>query len=146
MDDETDRPQAIVDKLEDLPILHKLQRGTFPSSTSAMERHKIRHKIIRFCWDNDLLVRFWLDETRCIVSRPKQRASLVRQMHEELSHFGIGMTHSMLRGQYWWTGMYWQVVFMSRDVKFVTRSGLASRPCHLNSNHFLLWDWANAVH
>ena len=31
-------------------------------------------------------------------------------MHEELGNFGIHMTHSMLRGQYWWTGMYQQVV------------------------------------
>ena len=33
----------------------------------------------------------------------------MRQMHEELGNFGIRMIHSMLRGQYWWTGMYQQV-------------------------------------
>ena len=36
--------------------------------------------------------------------------SLVRQVHEELGHFGIRMIHLMLRCQYWWTGMYKQVV------------------------------------
>ena len=34
----------------------------------------------------------------------------MRQMHEEFGHFGIRMTHSMLRGQYWWTGMYQHVI------------------------------------
>ena len=40
-DDKTNRPQAIVDIWEVLSILHKLQQGTFLSSTSAMERDKI---------------------------------------------------------------------------------------------------------
>jgi hypothetical protein len=56
-----------------------------------------------------MLFRLWSDGTRCIVPRPDQRAFLVRQMHEELGHFGVRMTHSMSRGQYWWTNMYQQV-------------------------------------
>ena len=34
----------------------------------------------------------------------------MQQVHEELGHFDIRRAHSMLRGQYWWTGMYQQVV------------------------------------
>ena len=34
----------------------------------------------------------------------------MRQVHEELGHFGLRNTRSMLRGQYWWIGMYQQVV------------------------------------
>jgi transposase InsO family protein len=109
-DDETDRPQAIVDIWEDLPVLHKLQQGTYPLSISAMERDRIGHRITRFRWNNGLLFRMWPDGTRRIVPRPDQRASLVRQVHEELGHFGIRRTHSLLRSQYWWTGMYQQVV------------------------------------
>ena len=108
-DDETDRPQAIADIWEDLPVLHKLQQGTFPLSISAMERDRIGHRITRFRWESGLLFRLWPDGTRRIVPRPDQRASLVRQVHEELGHFGIRMTHSMLRDQYWWTDMYQQV-------------------------------------
>ena len=74
-----------------------------------MERDRIGHRITRFRWENGLLFRLWSDGTRRIVPRPDQRASLVRQVHEELGHFGIRRTHSMLRGQYWWTGMYQQV-------------------------------------
>ena len=31
------------------------------------------------------------------------------KMHEELGHFGVRKKQSMLRGQYWWIGMYQQV-------------------------------------
>ena len=105
-DDETDRPQAITDIWEDFPILQKLQHGTFPSSTLAMERDKIGHQITMFRWKNGLLFRLLSDGTRRTVPRPDLKTSLVRQVHEELSHFGIHRTHSMLRGQYWWTSMY----------------------------------------
>ena len=56
-DNETDLPQAIADIWEDLSILHKLQQGTFPSSTSAMERDRIGHRISRFRLENGLLFR-----------------------------------------------------------------------------------------
>ena len=60
-DDETDQPQAIADILEDLPVLQKLQQGTFPSFTSAMERDMIGHRITRFRWENGLLFWLWLE-------------------------------------------------------------------------------------
>ena len=44
-DNEIDRPQAIADIWEDLPVLHKFQQGTFPLSTSTMERDRIGHRI-----------------------------------------------------------------------------------------------------
>ena len=44
-----------------------------------------------------------------MVPRPDQRAQLVRQVHEELGHFGVRRTHSMLRNQYWWVGMHREV-------------------------------------
>ena len=104
--DKTNRPQAIADIWEDLPVLQKLQHGTFPSSTSAMKINRIGHRITRFHWEDGLLFRLWTDGTRYIIPRPDQRASLVQQVHEELGHFGIYKTHLMLRGQYWWTSMY----------------------------------------
>ena len=105
-DDKTNRPQVIADIWEDLVVLQKLQQGTFHLSTSAMERDRIGHRITRLRWENGLLFLSWSDGTRRIVPRPDQRASLVRQVHKELGHFGIRKTHSMLRGQYWWVGMY----------------------------------------
>ena len=63
----------------------------------------------------------WPNGTRRIVLRPDQDASLVRQVHEELGHFGIRRTHLMLHGQYWWTGMYQQVAAYVRRCEVCDR-------------------------
>ena len=49
--DETHRPQAIVDIYEDSPVLHKLQQGTFPLSTLAMEKGIICYFDCRQRWN-----------------------------------------------------------------------------------------------
>ena len=74
-----------------------------------MVRDQFGHQIIRFRWENVLLFQLWLVGTRHIVPRPDQSVTLVRQVHKKLGHFGIHMTHSMLRSQYWWTSMYQQL-------------------------------------
>ena len=80
-----------------------------------MEQDRVSHRITRFCWAKGLLFRVWPNGARHIVPRPDQRASLVRQVHEELGHFGVRRIHSMLHNQYWWTGMYQQVAtYVSR--------------------------------
>ena len=114
-DEEIDKSVVVSDVWEDQAVLHKLQQGIFPLGLSAMERDKVSHRITRFCWSNGLLFRVWPNGTRRIVPRPDQRASLVRQVHEELGHFGVRTTHFMLCNQYWWTGMYQQVAtYVSR--------------------------------
>ena len=114
-DEEPDKAQVVSDVWEDVPVLHKLQHGILPPALSAMERDRVGHRIARFRWENGLLFRVWPDGTRRIVPRPDQRASLVRQVHGDLGHFGVRRTHSMLRSQYWWTGMYQQVaMYLSR--------------------------------
>ena len=85
---------------EGLAVLHKLQQGAFPSPISAMERDRISYQIVTFRWENGLLFRMWPDGARRIVPRPDERASLVRQVHKELGHFGVRSIHSMLRSQY----------------------------------------------
>jgi len=44
-----------------------------------------------------------------IVPHPAQRGRIVRHAHEELGHFGIKWTYSLLIGQYWWHGMHTNV-------------------------------------
>ena len=85
----------------DLAVLDKLQQGTFPSPISTMERDRISHQEARIHWENGLLFRVWPDGARRIVPKPNQRVSLVRQVHEELGHFRVRRTHSMLRNKYW---------------------------------------------
>ena len=114
-DEEIHKFLVISDIWEDEAVLHKLQQGIFPLGLSTMERDIVSHRIIRFRWANSLLVCMWPNGTRRIVPRPDQRVFLVRQVHEELGHFGVQRTHSMLRNKYWWTGMYQQVAtYISR--------------------------------
>jgi hypothetical protein len=108
-DEEVDKSLVVSDVWEDQTVLHKLQQRIFLLGLSAMERDRVSYRIIRFRWTNGLLFHVWPNGTRRIVPRPDQRASLVRQVHEELGYFGVRRTHSMLRNQYWWTGMYQQV-------------------------------------
>ena len=71
-----------------------------------MKRDKNSHHITRLYWEIGLLFCLWPDGARRIVPRPDQHAFLVRQIHEELGHFGVRRTHLVLCNQYWWIGMY----------------------------------------
>jgi transposase InsO family protein len=65
--------------------------------------------MVRFHWEGGLIFRSWPDGTRMVVPRPDQCLQLIWQVHDELDHFGIRCTHSMLRGLYWWMGMQQEV-------------------------------------
>ncbi len=41
-----------------------------------------------------------------IVPHPTQRGRIVQHAHEELGHFGVKQTYSLLLRQYWWCGMH----------------------------------------
>jgi hypothetical protein len=72
-DEEIDKSLVVNDVWEDQTILYKLQQGIFPVEVSAMERDRVSHQIIWFCWANGLLFRVWPNGTMCIVPRPDQR-------------------------------------------------------------------------
>ena len=40
-----------------------------------------------------------------MVPRPQDCEKLVLHFHEELGHFGVKRTYSLLQNQYWWNGM-----------------------------------------
>ncbi len=44
-----------------------------------------------------------------IVPHPAQKGRIVQHAHEELGHFGIKRTYSLVLGQYWWHGMHTDV-------------------------------------
>ena len=99
----------------DQRVLHRMQHGDFPPGSTSKERDRIAHRIARFHWENRLVFGRWPNGTRKVVPRPDQRAQLVKQVHEELGHFGVRCTDSMLRNQYWWVGMHQEVAaYMGR--------------------------------
>jgi len=50
-----------------------------------------------------------------IIPHLTQRGHIVRHAHEELGHFGVKQTHSLLLGQYWWRGMHTNVQRLVSD-------------------------------
>ena len=44
-----------------------------------------------------------------VVPHPSQRAHLVQHVHEDLGHFGVKRTYSLLQSQYWWLGLFTDV-------------------------------------
>ena len=42
----------------------------------------------------------WLDGTLKVVPSP-QRLQLIQQVYEDLGHFGVQSSYSVLRGMYW---------------------------------------------
>ena len=71
----------------------------------------------------------WSDGTRHIVLGPDQKVSLMWQKYEELGHVGMANIGEL--------ACINKLLLMSRNVKFVTESGLASTLCHLNRNFYL---------
>ncbi len=55
------------------------------------------------------ILRVWEDGRVWIIPHPTQRGHIVRHAHEELGHFGIKRTYSLLLGQYSWHGMHTDV-------------------------------------
>jgi transposase InsO family protein len=102
-------PQVTTDVWKDQGVLYRLQHGQFLHDTTPQERDRIVHRMARFHWEGGLVFRRWPDGSRRVVPRPDQRLQLVRQVHEDLGHFGVRRTHSMLQGQYWWMGMQQEV-------------------------------------
>ena len=102
-------------------VLEYLQTGQVTSTVDARERDRILQRARRFCWEKSQLLRVWGDGKVRLVPEPSRRASLVRHAHEELGHFGVKRTHSLLQTQYWWRGMH-------NDVQqLVSRCGVCDR-------------------
>jgi hypothetical protein len=102
-------PRGTTDVWKDQGVLHCLQHGEFLPNILPQEKDRIAHRMVRFHWEGGLIFYRWPDGTRKVVPRPDQRLQLIQQVHEELSHFGVRHTHSMLRGLYWWIGMQQEV-------------------------------------
>jgi hypothetical protein len=77
-----------------------------PSLVSAKERNRVFQRAKRYRLERTHVLRVWEDGRVRIVPHPAQRGCIVRYAHEELGHFGIKRTYSLLLSQYWWRGMH----------------------------------------
>ncbi|GAQ93509.1 hypothetical protein KFL_015960010, partial [Klebsormidium nitens] len=62
-------------------------------------------------FENDVLYKRTAAGTDKVVPRPEHRVNLIRRVHQDVGHYGVKKTYSLLEPTYWWTGMYGQVKY-----------------------------------
>ncbi len=77
-------------------IIAYLQVSEVPIGLTPKERDHVVHKAKWFKWESNLFLRVWADGEVKVVLHPEQRESLVKHVHEELNHFGVQWTYSLL--------------------------------------------------
>ena len=53
--DRTDLVEGVIDVWEDQGVLHRMQRGVFPSGATSHERDWIAHRMARFHWEGGMI-------------------------------------------------------------------------------------------
>ncbi len=98
-DDEEDHgvKSSCIDIWEDTKCLTLLKEGVLSDAVDLEESKRIRKRASNYCWKEQKLFFKAL-----LVPKPEERVSLVRQMHEDLGHFGEQRTLAKIRQRYFW--------------------------------------------
>ncbi len=86
---------SCVDIWEDTDCLMFLKEGVLPDAVDYEEAKRIRKRANNYCWKEQKLFFKAL-----LVPKSEERVSLVRQMHEDLGHFGEQRTLAEVRRRY----------------------------------------------
>jgi transposase InsO family protein len=100
---------SCMDIWEDVDYLTLLKGGVLADAVNLDESKRIKRRVSNYCWKEQKL--FFKN---LLVSRPEERVPLVRQMHEDLGHFGEHRTLAEIRRRYFWHNR-------TADVKAVIR-------------------------
>jgi hypothetical protein len=100
------------DIFEDVDVMKYLKDGEVKVTWSTKERDRVLPRAKRFVWERSHLLRLWPDGTKKVVPAPEERMKLIKHAHEDLGHFGMRRTYSLLQIHYWWQGMQQQVQAM----------------------------------
>jgi hypothetical protein len=85
-----------LDIYDDALVTAYLQASEVPIGLTPKEKDRVMHRAKRFKWEGNSLLRMWADGKVKVVLCPKQHESLVKHTHEELGHFGVQWTYSLL--------------------------------------------------
>jgi hypothetical protein len=88
---------SCVDIWEDTDCLMFLKEGVLPDVVDYEEAKRIRKRANNYCWKEQ---KFFFKAL--LVPKSEERVSLVRQMHEDLGHFGEQRTLAEVRRRYFW--------------------------------------------
>jgi hypothetical protein len=97
------------DIFEDVDVMEYLKDGKVKVTWSNKERDRVLQRAKRFVWERTHLLRLWPDGTKKVMPAPEEKVKLIKHAHEDLGHFGMRRTYSLLQIHYWWRGMQQQV-------------------------------------
>ncbi len=98
-----------VDIWRDVKCLMLIREGRLSDAVDLNESKRIRKRANNYCWKEQKLFFKTL-----LVPKPEERLSLVKQMHEDLGHFGEHRTLAEIRRRCFWHNR-------TTDVKTVIR-------------------------
>jgi hypothetical protein len=96
-EDECEVRAGCMDIWQDMDCLTLLKEGVLADAGNLEENRRIRRKVSNYCWKEQKL--FFKN---LVVPRPEERLPLVRQMHEDIGHFGEHRTLAEIRRRYFW--------------------------------------------
>jgi hypothetical protein len=70
------------------------------------ERDRIWHRAREYQFENGVLYKRTSKSIEKVVPRPEHRANLIRRVHQDVGHYGVKKTYSLLEPTYWWIGMF----------------------------------------
>jgi hypothetical protein len=92
-----DEKHNCADIWQDMECLRLIREGTLSDALDYHECRRIRKRAGNYCWKEQKLFFKTL-----LVPKPEERLFLVKQMHEDLGHFGEQRTLVEVRSRYFW--------------------------------------------
>jgi hypothetical protein len=93
---------------QDAALMDFLQNGVYPDGASTKAKDRIWHRAQGYCYDRGGLRKITAKGEK-LVPKLEQRANSIRRVHQDVGHYGVKKTYSLLEPTYWWVGMHGQV-------------------------------------
>ena len=84
------------DIFEDMDVMKYLKDEEVKFMWSIKERDQVLLLAKQFVWERTHLLRLWPDNTKKVVPAPEERVKLIKHAYEDLGHFGVQRTYSLL--------------------------------------------------
>lgn len=94
-----DIEDGVMDKRDihnDALVLKFLRTSMVPDTVGAKERDRVHQRAKRYRLEEAHVLRVWEDGKIQVVPHPAEKALIVRHAREELRHFGVKRTYSLL--------------------------------------------------
>lgn len=100
----TDLQAGNGDIWEDQAAMQYLQNGQHMQASTGAQKERIQQRARRYVWRDGHLVRTLSSGGERLVPPPHERVALIHRVHDDLGHFGIKRTYSLLVPHFFWRG------------------------------------------